>query len=40
MYLIASFLIKKKKKKGGSDLQDMQIYQIFLRKDQEKPWKP
>lgn len=38
MYLIASFLIKKKKE--GSDLQDMQIYQIFLRKDQEKPWKP
>ena len=36
MYLIASFLIKKKKKEG-SDLQDMQIYQIFLRKDQEKP---
>ena len=40
MYLIASFLIKKKKNKEGSDLQDMQIYQIFLRKDQEKPWKP
>lgn len=36
MYLIAPFLIKK----GGSDLQDMQIYQVFLRKDQEKPWKP
>lgn len=34
MYLIASFLIKKKE---GSDLQDMQIYQVFLRKDQEKP---
>lgn len=39
MYLIASFLIKKKTKEG-SDLQDMQIYQVFLRKDQEKPWKP
>lgn len=38
MYLIA-FLIKQKKKEG-SDLQDMQIYQVFLRKDQEKPWKP